>query len=248
VKRPEREIDKLFELPLDEFTRARNELAKRLAKDGEKEAADEVKALAKPSVPVWAINQLARRDKAGVRAVLDAGAKLRRAQERALAGGNSDALRSAQRDEREAVRELAQRATEILREAGRPAGRPVLERISGTLGAAAISADARDALKAGRLTEELKVSGFESLAGIAAPARRTAGPPDELAERRRRKAEREQERRRLEKRARELARKAEAAEDEARRAEDAASKARVAADEAQDAADAAATELEQFDK
>ena len=39
---------------------ARNELAKRLAKDGEKERADEVRGLAKPSVPVWAINQLAR--------------------------------------------------------------------------------------------------------------------------------------------------------------------------------------------
>jgi len=92
----DREIDRLFELSLDEFTAARNELAKRLAKEGEKERSEEVKALAKPSAPVWAINQLARREKAQVRALLDAGAKLRRAQERALGGGGSDALRAAQ--------------------------------------------------------------------------------------------------------------------------------------------------------
>ena len=95
----DREIDGLFELPLDEFTRARNELAKRLAKDGEKERADEVRALAKPSAPVWAINQVARREKPTMRSLLDAGAKLRKAQERALGGGQSDALRSAQRRE-----------------------------------------------------------------------------------------------------------------------------------------------------
>ena len=194
----DREIDGLFELPLEEFTRARNELAKRLAKDGDKARAEEVRALSKPSVPVWTINQLARREKPMVRALLDAGAKLRRAQERALGGGHSDALRSAQADEREAVRALTRRAEEVLREAGKPTGRATLERINGTLGAAAVTDEARDDLKAGRLTDELKVSGFDSLVGLQAPPRR-AVPGDELAERRRMKAERERERRRLEK-------------------------------------------------
>ena len=73
-----------------------------------------------------------------VRALLDAGAKLRRAQEQALGGGNPDALRSAQSEEREALRALTHRAGEILREAGKPAGQAVLERINGTLGAAAV--------------------------------------------------------------------------------------------------------------
>src|SRR4249919_1431183 len=161
----EREIDKLFALPLEEFTAARNELAKGLAKDGDKERADEVRGLAKPSVPVWTINQLARSEKPMVRALLDAGAKLRRAQEQALGGGNPDALRSAQSEEREALRALTHRAGEILREAGKPAGQAVLERINGTLGAAAVTEEARADLKAGRLTSELTISGFESLAG-----------------------------------------------------------------------------------
>lgn len=239
----EREIDELFALPLDEFTAARNELAKRLAKDGEKERADEVRALAKPSAPVWAINQVARREKPMMRSLLDAGAKLRKAQERALGGGGPDALRSAQRSERDAVRALTQRAGEVLREAGKPATRPTLERISATLGAAAVDDDARDDLKAGRLTEELKMSGFDSLAGFV-PA---APPRDELAERREKKAERERERRRLEKRARDLERKAVAAEHKADEAESAAAQAREDADEARNAADDAADELAQFE-
>ena len=238
----EREIDKLFALPLEEFTAARNELAKRLAKDGEKERADEVRGLAKPSVPVWTINQLARSEKPMVRALLDAGAKLRRAQEQALGGGNPDALRSAQSEEREALRALTQRAGELLREAGKPVGQAVLERINGTLGAAAVTEDAREDLKAGRLTSELRMSGFESLAGFEAPP-----PRDELAERREQKAERERERRRLEKRAHDLERRATKAEERADEAESAAAEAREAADEARQAADEAADELAQFD-
>jgi DNA repair exonuclease SbcCD ATPase subunit len=238
----EREIDKLFALPLEEFTAARNELAKRLAKDGEKERADEVRGLAKPSVPVWTINQLARSEKPMVRALLDAGAKLRRAQEQALGGGNPDALRSAQREEREALRALTHRAGEILREAGKPVGQAVLERINGTLGAAAVTEDAREDLKAGRLMSERRMSGFESLAGFEAPP-----PRDELAERREQKAERERERRRLEKRARDLERRATKAEERADEAESAAAEAREAADDARQAADEAADELAQFE-
>jgi hypothetical protein len=238
----EREIDKLFVLPLEEFTAARNELAKRLAKDGDKERADEVRGLAKPSVPVWTINQLARTEKPMVRALLDAGAKLRRAQEQALGGGNADALRSAQSEEREALRALTHRAGEILREAGKPAGQSVLERVNGTLGAAAVTEDAREELKAGRLTSELRMSGFESLAGFEAPP-----PRDELAERREQKAARERERRRLEKRARDLERRATKAEEKADEAESAAAEAREAADDARQAADEAADELAQFE-
>jgi hypothetical protein len=238
----DREIDGLFELPLEEFTRARNELAKRLAKEGDEQRAEEVRALAKPSAPVWTINQLARRDKAGTRALLDAASKLRRAQERALSGGGSDALRSAQSDEREAVRALTRKAEAILGEAGKPATRPTLERIRETLGTAALDEVARDALKAGRLTSELKMSGFDSLAGIV-----PAPPHDELAERREKKAERERERRRLEKRARDLERRATAAEEKADEAERAAAEAREAADEARNAADEAADELAQLD-
>jgi hypothetical protein len=243
---PDKELDRLFALPLDEFTAARNDAVKRLKSAGEDEAAERVSGLTKPSVPVWTINQLARLDKPAMRALLDAAAKLRKAQERALAGGDSDALRAAQAQERDALRDLTQRAGGILEESGRPASRAVLERIRSTLGAAALAEQTRAALKAGRLTDEVEMSGFDALAGIE-PATRRAQPKDELAERRQKKAERERERRRLQKRARELDERAKAAEKAADEAKEAAEEARQAAEERRRDADAAATELADFD-
>jgi hypothetical protein len=244
----DREIDSLYALPLEEFTAGRNALARRLKSEGDSEAADQVAALAKPSVPVWAINQLARQEKARMGTLLDAGAKLRKAQERALSGGDSDALRTAQAEEREAIRDLMQRAGVLLEQAGRPASRPVLERIRSTLGAAALAESARATLKAGRLTDELQMSGFEALAGIEPAPRGKAKPRDELAERRKKKAETERERRRLEKRARDLNDRAERAEQSAEQAEEAAAEARELADEHRRAADAAARELSEFER
>jgi len=243
----EREIDRLYALPLDEFTARRNELAKRLKKDGDEDAAEQVTALVKPSVPAWTINQLARRQKKEVQALLTTGTRLRKAQERALAGGGADALNAAQAEERESVRDLTRRAVEILEEAGRPATRTVLERIRATLGAAVLTDPERAALKAGRLTTEVQVSGFDALAGIR-PAAPRAGQRDELAERRKKKAERERKRARLEKRAQELADRAEKAEEAAERAEEAAADARDLADERRRAADVAADELAAFEQ
>ena len=244
----DREIDRLYQLPLEEFTAGRNALARRLKSEGDNEAAEQVAALAKPSVPVWAINQLARQEKAKMRTLLDAGAKLRKSQERALSGGGSDALRTAQADEREAIRDLVQRAGAILERAGRSPSRTILERIRSTLAAAALADTARDTLKAGRLTDELQMSGFEALAGIEPVPRGKTKPRDELAERRQKKAEIERERRRLEKRAREQSDRAKEAERSAEQAEEAASEARELADESRLAADVAEAELREFER
>jgi hypothetical protein len=245
---PDKELDRLFALPLDEFTAARNDAVKRLKKAGEDEAAEQVAALSKPSVPVWAINQLARQDKNAMRALLDSAAKLRKAQERALSGGGADALRDAQSTERDAIRDLTHKAAGILDEAGRPASRTVLERIRSTLGAAALAEPTRTALKAGRLTDEVELSGFDVLAGIEPAPKGRAQPKDELAERRRKKAERERERRRLEKEARELDERAKLAEQQADEAEEAAEDARAEADQRRRAADEAAAELAEFEQ
>ena len=244
----EREIDRLFELPLDEFTPGRNELARRLKREGNNEGAEQVQALAKPSVAAWAINQLARQEKPKVKALLEAGAKLRKAQERALAGGNAEALRAAQAEERQAVRDLTRRAEANLKESGRPGSRAIIERISSTLGAAAVTEPARTALRAGRLTSEVKVSGFDALAGIELPAQPSAPSRDELAARRQKKSERERKRRQLEKKALELRARAQAAERKAERAEEAAAQARDSAEECRGAADAAASELAEFEE
>ena len=77
MAKPADAVSELFALPLNEFTPARNERAKELAADGDKAAADAVRALRKPSVPAWAVNQVARRDAKGITALFDAFTPLR---------------------------------------------------------------------------------------------------------------------------------------------------------------------------
>ena len=250
----DQEIDRLFELAPEEFTAARNELARRLKAEGDAPTAAGVKQLGKPTVAAWTVNQLARHDPEAIRGLLAAGATLREAQELALKGDAGDALRPAQEEERRALRALTQRAHEVLAAAGRPASRSVLDQISSTLRAAAVSEGGRAALEAGRLTGEVKPTGFDALAGIevgerarTTPKRRAAPARDELAERRREKEEREQRRRELRERARKLDAEAREAEREAERAERAAGKARAAADESRRRADGAAKQLEEFE-
>src|SRR5439155_116321 len=52
------DIDALFAVPLTGFTGARNALAARLKQGGRGDEAERVKALGKPSVSAWAVNQL----------------------------------------------------------------------------------------------------------------------------------------------------------------------------------------------
>src|SRR5262249_27956751 len=54
----EDELDALFKVPLTEFTVARNALAARLKKAGNRDESDRVKALSKPTLSAWAVNQL----------------------------------------------------------------------------------------------------------------------------------------------------------------------------------------------
>jgi len=245
------EADRLFALPLDEFTAARNELARRLKQDGDGEAAEQVRALAKPSVAAWAVNQLARREPAAVRSLLNLASRLRSAQERSLKGERAaDELRAAQAEERAVIRTLTQRAGDILREADRPATGTTLERVSSLLRAAAVAEPGRTSLREGRLSGDVEVSGFDAFAGLEVPprGRRAAPAGDDLAERRRQKREAAQRRKRLEKQVRELSARAEAAEQEAERARKAADKAEAAAEERRREADSAASELESLNE
>jgi hypothetical protein len=248
----EGELDALFGLPPAEFTAARNDLVKRLKAAGQADAGAEVGALRKPTVPVWAVNQLARDDPTGVGALLSAGEQLRSAQEAALGGAEEgDLVRHATLAERDALRTLTQRARRLLADADMAAGASVLERVSSTLRAAAIDPAAGELVARGRLDEELDPAGFEALAGMkASPRRRQAASPKPkpkpkeptVAERRR--AER---RRKLEDRVAELDGQAREAERAARTAEAAAEAERRKADRAAEAAERARADLAKLD-
>lgn len=181
----EAELDSLYTGSPEEFTAARNDLARRLKGAGQEEAAARVKQLRKPTVPLWAVNQLARRHPDELRTLLAAADRLRTSQQDALRGAESAELRKATADEREALRKLTQRGEALAREAGRAVAP---ERIAGTLRAAAVDPAARELLAQGRLSEELEASGFGALAGMevaAAPVAKAKRAPSPAAQRRR---------------------------------------------------------------
>ena len=237
----EQELDDLFARPLGEFTSARNELARRLRNAGQDDAAARVQALKKPSVPVWAANQLARRHPDEIAELVAAGERLRKAQGAAFRGGGTDAVRDATAAERQAVRTLTRRANDLLEEEGRPTTRAVVDRIGSLLRNAAVEPAAAELLRAGRLTEEVETMGFATVAEIA-PARpraARAAPAKREDERR----EREQRLKRLQARVEQLERRAAEAEERAARAEAAARTAREKADQVRAEATSAAEEL-----
>jgi hypothetical protein len=233
----EQELDDLFGVSLGDFTARRNELAARLKNAGQPEAADQVRALRKPSVPVWAVNQVARRDPDAMNRVVEAGRRLRAAQEAAFAGGGADAVRRATADERGALRELTRAAERLLEAEGRKPTRSVVDRIGATVRAAAVDPAAVELLAHGRLTGELESPGFTAVASLAPPPskrkRAVRAAPDRAARR-----AHEQRLRGLEERLRTLEQRAADAEERAERAQAAATAAR-------EAVAAAADELEQ---
>ena len=111
----EEELDGLYALPLEQFTKARNDLAGRMRKAHQTDAANAIKSLRKPTAVAWAANQLARLEPKLVKTLLDAGELLRDAQQRALGGtARSDELAEATATEREAVRALLAAARALL--------------------------------------------------------------------------------------------------------------------------------------
>ena len=161
------ETDALYSLPLADFVRERDALSKRFKDARESERAAEVKGLAKPSVAAWAINQLARREKSKVSALLKAGERLRQEQAKVLRGDSPASLRGATEDLREETEHLIAAARSFLSEAGKGASDATLARIRSTLQAGAVDETSRDLLEQGRVTRELEPAGFDLLASLA---------------------------------------------------------------------------------
>jgi hypothetical protein len=157
------DVDALFTLPLAEFTAARNALVAHLKKTGRQAEAHEAKALAKPSVSAWVVNQLYWRHRESFDRLIEAGDRLRRAQASQM---TSDTAREHIVARREAVRALAQIAPEILREGDHGAARDLLRRVTSTLEALSSYGSSPDAPVPGRLTDDLEPPGFQAAAEL----------------------------------------------------------------------------------
>lgn len=130
------DVDALFQLPLVEFTAARNALAASLKAAGRTKDAIAVKALPKPSLSAWTVNQLYWRQRKTFDRLVAAGTRLRSAQASRLAGRGS-ALRAPLEAHRVAWEEATRRAAALLRSEGHAPKPALTRRIATTLEAIA---------------------------------------------------------------------------------------------------------------
>jgi len=168
----ESEIDRLYQLPPGEFTAARNALAKTLNGD----AARQLKALSKPSVPAWAVNQLYWQAKPTYTALIRAAERLRAAHRSLLEGRKAD-LKGVEGSHQAALRKAFNEVTDILHRSGEKPSTATLEGVTQTL--TGLPSEAAP----GRLDQALKPAGFEILSGLTAripsrhPASRSSKSP-----------------------------------------------------------------------
>lgn len=233
----EGDLDRLYQVPLSEFTSARDELTQQLRAQGEREKALEIKKLRKPTAGVWVVNQLVRERPLDVQRLLKAGESLTKSQAK-TAAGTPQTFPEARRDEQHALEQLAEGAREIAERAG--IGSPALGKAMETLRAASLTAEGRELLRRGRLTEELEPPGFEALAGLEGRGRQVAPakPPrsDDRDQKRQALKQARERVRQLRADERELATVARAAAREAERAEAEAGAAQNRAADAQEKA------------
>jgi hypothetical protein len=158
----------LFRGQPEEFIAARNALVEQLRSEDRKDDAAAVKAVRKPTLVVWALNQLAARDPKGVEALLDAGRELRAAQQAALsADGGAERMREATVARRNVIARLLTVASEALEESGHGGGTQG-ESIASALGTASVDQEAGERLASGTLEAvPAESGGFGDVFGLA---------------------------------------------------------------------------------
>jgi len=175
MARLDTDIDELFKLPLSEFIAARKTLIARLKKGGDKDEAQRVNALTKPSVSAWTVNQLYWNYRDEFDELIATGQRFRKAQ----TSGKVANMREALDARREALSNLSDLATEILREGGHNPSLDTLRRITATLEALSASTTS-DGPRPGRLTQDVDPPGFDSFGSFTpspVATKRTTEPP-----------------------------------------------------------------------
>jgi hypothetical protein len=221
----ESQIDDLYRLPLTEFTSERNALAKTLSGD----EAGRVKALAKPTLLPWTVNQLYWDARSTYDRLMKSGAALRASQIAALEG-RGDALPRAAEAHRRALAEAVRDATRI---AARHKAKPGADDLARMLEALSLSPQRPD--PPGRLTELVQPAGFEALTGITPAAREAERKPASDKVRALKDNEEKERKKQEEERRRQLQARIKDAEREVERAREAETAAKEAFDEAREA-------------
>ena len=161
----------LYALPLDEFTKARNDRAADARASGDRELAEQIKQLKKPSASAWAVNMLSRHRADEVSQLLELGVALREAQ----SDLDADELRELGKQRQKLVAAVVRQARTVADELGAPIGTAAADEVGQTLQAALADPDAADAVTAGLLTRALTPTGWGPIdvdGSVAVPSTR----------------------------------------------------------------------------
>ncbi len=152
------EAEALYGLPLAEFTPARDARVKTL-RASDRELADAIKALKKPSLAAWVLNLLVRREPDQVAQLISLGASLRDAAE-SLDGAQLRELTKQRRQLTAAVTTVARR--HALGE-GHKVTESVADEVEATLTAAMLDGGAAAAVRSGLLVRAFSTTGLGDL-------------------------------------------------------------------------------------
>jgi hypothetical protein len=149
-------LDELYREHPDGFVAGRNALAKELRAAGERDQAERVKKLRRPSAAAWLINRAALTSPKTLSEFAEASRALEEAQTRALEGEDDGAAawRAAASREREAAADVVEAARSAADDVGHKAGQRALELVDETLRAAAADPELRDRVLRGRVERE----------------------------------------------------------------------------------------------
>jgi len=171
------ELDSLFSTPPDKFIEERKRIVAALKEGGRKDDAKSVEKIPRPSVAVWTVNQIARRDPDLVGQLVAITEKLKTA-----AG---PAYGAAAAELRETFEQLRTEAAAVLAAAGHEdVGPHMIQRVIANLRAAAGDAGTRKTLEQGRLVRDVEEQEMTSLFGATpsgeapeAPAKKAHAKP-----------------------------------------------------------------------
>ncbi|MDQ0840958.1 hypothetical protein [Streptomyces sp. V1I6] len=171
-------LDELYALRPHEFTAVRNQRAAEARRAGDRELAERIRALRRPTVSAWAGNMLVRREPDKVGPLISLGEGLREAH-RNLDG---EQLRELGRQQHLLVGALAREARQLAAEEGQSVGEAAFHEIEATLHAVLADPEAARQWAAGHLDRPLNApvgfTGLEAGAGATVrPARREPEPP-----------------------------------------------------------------------
>lgn len=148
------DLDALYQLPLGEFTSARNELAKKSGK-----ASGDIKALEKPSIPAWGVNQLYWRERKLYDKLQRASERVRAAHQQTMKGKKLD-LVALESQHMSAVKDASEKVAELLIKSGDPATAATMKAVLDTLQALPGPS------APGRLTKALAPIGFGAFGAL----------------------------------------------------------------------------------